>query len=296
MSSKQSVVREAFEFPVDGIPSQTFKAKCKTCGSFISGSLKATSNFLTHLQRRHAHVLTGLKDKKGKLTDEQPSLDTFVETEQKKFSSSDSRQQKITDSLTMFIDRSLMPLSIVENSYFRDLLHCMEPRFVIPSRKHLTSSLITKKCEEIILAMKQDFEKTESVCVTIDLWSSRQMRGFIGITGHYISYWHLESVTHGCKQFTGRHTAENILQHYEETIATFNLSSKITNIVTDNASNMKKAFRVDLPGFVEGSRDERDQEEDESDSEEESMSEDKVDTSNAYDYIPEHQSCFAHTL
>ncbi|XP_046578557.1 E3 SUMO-protein ligase ZBED1-like [Haliotis rubra] len=224
---------------------------------FISGSLKATSNFLTHLQRRHAHVLTGLKDKKRKLTDEQPSLDTFVETEKKKFSSSDSRQQKITDSITMFIARSLMPLSIVENSYFRDLLHCMGPRFVIPSRKHLTSSLITKKCEEIILAMKQDFEKTESVCVTIDLWSSRQMRGYIGITGHYISYWHLESVTLGCKQFTGRHTAENILQHYEETIATFNLSSKITNIVTDNASNMKKAFRVDLP---------------------------------------EHQSCFAHTL
>ena len=44
-----------------------------------------------------------------------------------------------------------------------------------------------------------------------------------------------------CKRFTGRHRAENIRQQYEETVASFDIAEKITNIVTDNASNMTKA-------------------------------------------------------
>ena len=53
--------------------------------------------------------------------------------------------------------------------------------------------------------------------------------------------WTMESVMLACKRFTGRHRAENIRQQYEETVASFDIAEKITNIVTDNASNMTKA-------------------------------------------------------
>lgn len=36
------------------------------------------------------------------------------------------------------------------------------------------------------------------------------MRGFIGITGHFILNWQLESVMIVCKRVKGRHTAEKI--------------------------------------------------------------------------------------
>ena len=36
------------------------KAKCKHCSSMISGSTKITSNFLTHLKRKHREVYLSL--------------------------------------------------------------------------------------------------------------------------------------------------------------------------------------------------------------------------------------------
>ena len=42
-----------------------------------------------------------------------------------------------------------------------------------------------------------------------------------------------------CKRMTGRHTAENILAEYENVLGKLD---KIAHIVTDNASNMVKAF------------------------------------------------------
>lgn len=75
------------------------------------------------------------------------------------------------------------------------------------------------------------------------------MKSFLGVTGHYISNeWKLESVMLSCNRLSGRHTGENILQSYEEVASEFNIYTKVNHIVTDNASNMTKAF-VTLPGF-----------------------------------------------
>ncbi|VDI11014.1 Hypothetical predicted protein [Mytilus galloprovincialis] len=90
-------------------------------------------------------------------------------------------------------------------------------------------------------------KRAESVCLTIDLWSSRQMRGFLGITGHFILDWAMKSVMICCKRFKGRHTAESIRSEYEEVVTSFEIGFKIAAIVSDNASNMVKAFSI--PGF-----------------------------------------------
>ena len=47
------------------------------------------------------------------------------------------------------------------------------------------------------------------------------MKGFLGITGHFIVDWTLKSVMIANKRLTGKHTSENIRQVYEETIASF---------------------------------------------------------------------------
>jgi hypothetical protein len=54
-----------------------------------------------------------------------------------------------------------------------------------------------------------------------------------------------------CKRFKGRHTAENIRHEYEEMVSSYEIGNKITTIVTDNASNMTKAFNFSLPGYIE---------------------------------------------
>ena len=73
------------------------------------------------------------------------------------------------------------------------------------------------------------------------------MKGFLGITGHFIVDWTLKSVMIACKRFTGKHTSENIRQVYEETIASFEIATKIDSFISDYASNMVKAFDFSLP-------------------------------------------------
>lgn len=46
---------------------------------------------------------------------------------------------------------------------------------------------------------------------------------------------------------TGSHTGTNIHNKYEEVVRLYDVSEKISYIVTDNASNMKSAFAVTFP-------------------------------------------------
>ena len=88
-----------------------------------------------------------------------------------------------------------------------------------------------------------------------------------------------------CRRFHGSHTCEGILQHF------MGISGKVDNIITDNGSNMLKAFRLmDLQNEAINS------DSTESHDEEELQ---PVEISNCSDLDiikPNHYSCFAHTL
>ena len=126
------------------------------------------------------------------------------------------------------------------------------------------------------------------------------MKSFIGITGHYILDWTMKSVMLDCRRFKGRHTAEYIYQQFHETVSAFDIASKITNIVTDNAANMVKAFKVDLPGYTcvameSDISDDTDISDDDDDDTSDDMSDSKIDPA-VFDHLPaERDSCFAHT-
>ena len=173
-------------------------------------------------------------------------MTSFVKTHTK-FASSDPQQKKITDALVMFVASDLLPISIVESSHFRHLLECLNSSYAIPSRPHFTDKLLKSKTSEILQKLKLRLHDAVSVNLTIDLWSNRQMRGFLGITAHFITQWTLNSVMLACSRFRGNHTAENIAEHVDEVIASFDISKKLSHITTDNASNMVKAFK--LPGY-----------------------------------------------
>ena len=106
------------------------------------------------------------------------------------------------------------------------------------------------------------------------------------MTGHFIINWTMKSVMLTCKRFRGRHTADNIVQEYDNTIQAYNIASKVSSIVTDNASNMVKAFS--LPEFETTAED--------------SDEEDDIDSSmiipqEEYEQLPaNHSPCFCHTI
>ena len=48
-----------------------------------------------------------------------------------------------------------------------------------------------------------------SVYLTVDMWSSRDMRSYIGITSHFVVDFVLESQMVTCKRLRGSHTADD---------------------------------------------------------------------------------------
>lgn len=91
---------------------------------------------------------------------------------------------------------------------------------------------------------------SDQVSVTVDVWTNRQMASFLGMTGHFIlnTTWTPTSVLLACSKVVGRHTAVNLLKHYQEVIDRLEIALKVKCIVTYSAANMIKAFS--LPGFA----------------------------------------------
>lgn len=198
------------------------------------------------LQRKHRSVFEKHRVSTKPTTPEQTMMTTFVQPRQK-YATTDPHQRELNDALLNYIAGDLVPLLTMESAPFQHFVRLLDPCFVMPSRKHLSTTLITAKDNAIHTKLKAEMRDTDPICLTIDLWSSRHMHSFMGITGHYVKDWSLSSVNLACHRFRGRHTADNILQQYEDTLAMFEISDQISHLVTDSASNMLKAFS--FPGF-----------------------------------------------
>lgn len=130
-------------------------------------------------------------------------------------------------------------LSIVDSKYIQNFLKKLNPKYLFPSRKHSSTKFILEKSTKIKTELKENLAKSISVCLTIEIWSYRQMRWFLGITGHFIHEWQMISIMIYCKRFKGKHSAENIQHEYEETVSIWYLW-KTTCIICDNAAKMMK--------------------------------------------------------
>ena len=54
--------------------------------------------------------------------------------------------------------------------------------------------------------------------LTVDLWSDRRLRSYIGITARYIDQEMFRFNNLVCKQIEGEHTWENIIKVYNEIV------------------------------------------------------------------------------
>ena len=135
----------------------------------------------------------------------------------------------------------MRPSSIVESEGFKDLLEVLDPRYTIVSRQHLQYSLIPKQVSETAAKIKLSLQDTSFCSVTLDIWSSRRMHAYLGVTCHILVNWEIVSYLLACRQIFGAHTGENILADFEDIAGDFQIKQKIFKAITDNASNMKKA-------------------------------------------------------
>ena len=130
----------------------------------------------------------------------QPTMEEYAKP-LTKYSDSDHRQVELTDSLILYVAGDLAPLSVVESHYFANLVNKLDPRYQLPSRKPLSSKLLEVKSASVQSDLRKQLQYAPRVCLTIDRWSNQQMKGFLGIKGHFVLDWDMQSVMIACKCF-----------------------------------------------------------------------------------------------
>ena len=158
-----------------------------------------------------------------------------------------TNQEKVTSAVTdMIIDLNL-PVSIVDRQSFRKVLataSCGRWRPVCGK---------TIRARIIELGSKWSFDYSEyklkfaKPSTTLDIWTSKKRRGYMAVSIHLQTTNGLDTKVLDLAHIPCPHTAENIKRKYEEILASHGLDASDTfKTVCDNASNMKKAFKVSI--------------------------------------------------
>lgn len=154
-------------------------------------------------------------------------------------------QQKITTLLVNnLIVRGSLPLSIVEADWFREFMIAANARYTLPSRSHLTGKLLPQLSEATVARVLSHIAGADQVSLTLDIWTDRRMHAFLAVTGHTYIECECQSLLLTFEAFRGSHTGQNIAEAIDRCIEKYKLRDKVHYIVTDNATNMRKAFSV----------------------------------------------------
>lgn len=116
----------------------------------------------------------------------------------------------------------------------------------------ISRNTVTRRLSDLAFVkestIKSKLQKADTVTVTVEIWTDRSMHGFLCVTAYFMemenSISKLQTVLLSCERFTGPHTGIRISDQFEEICDKFNKKDKLYYIISDNASNMKKAFSL----------------------------------------------------
>jgi hypothetical protein len=149
--------------------------------------------------------------------------------------------------LRLFTTRQL-PFTLIEDEAFRALLiHC-QPRLQrsIPSRRSL-GRYIEKAYENSHNAVESDLRGAVTrINLSFDLWTSPGRRlSLLGVVAHYLNADHKpRNILLALPRIIGSYTAVNISVTIIGLVEYFNLTTRIRNVVTDNASRNYAYIKV----------------------------------------------------
>ena len=135
----------------------------------------------------------------------------------KKYDKGHPRQILITNSLVKnLVVGCGIPHYIVENPKFRQFMSDVNALLDPVSGRWIAEIKLPELEEKLKTKFKHMLDFAKYVSVTLDLWSDRRMRAYLGITFHFINVEtaKLESYCLGCFRMKGRHTAETFLNSF----------------------------------------------------------------------------------
>ena len=135
---------------------------------------------------------------------------------------------------------TLSPLSIVEQSSFKELLVYLNPAVVMLSRYMVKES--QRRCDGIrcdLIGWPQ---------LLIAAWTA-QHRSFLGVTAHWLNKKSMKRkpAALACRRLTGKHDYLLLGKEICKVHDQFEITENVVGTTTDNGSNFVKAFLVFSP-------------------------------------------------
>lgn len=210
-------------------------AVCKRCKYELRYSGN-TTNLAVHLKKRHGIDPHAASLSEASAESTTPVLTSFFP---QKLNHNSKRAMSITAAITHFICKDMRPYSVVENDGFRELLHTLEPRYTIPSRKHFSETCIPRLYNQVKNEVKSELMNAERVAITTDGWTSCTTESYVTVTCHHIDNdWQMKNYVLQTRVLNDAHTGVNLGTVLTEACEEWNIGDKKPALVTDNASNM----------------------------------------------------------
>ncbi|CAF2647601.1 unnamed protein product [Rotaria sp. Silwood2] len=220
---------------------------CRLCNRNYKDQNGIYSNFSKHLKRVHPVEYDQVFAREYEcLTEEQNVFGDDQITDD--LTSKKYKQSRIIFSITKnLIIRCNLPLNFVENNAFRDFMKECNFKCEPISAKKLKNDIIPSFTNKVLKTIHETLNSINHVTLTVDAWSDRRCRSFLGITCHFIDNKMMpQAYLIDFLRFKSPHTSENIQQLTEEVLERFNIKQKVFKIITDNASSMIKAYKFGL--------------------------------------------------
>ena len=238
-----------FEADDNGRPRQLCRPQCRVCLTEVAAKDGNTTNLYSHLKNKHPDVYAEVCKSKAK--PKRPAGQSSISEAFQKvqpLATTSREHAELTKAVSYCLAKDMLPISTVEKTGFKTMLHRFHPRYQIPSRSYFSRVAIPAMVGEVRCEIEQQIQNGELSFFsgTTDLWTSTAGDPYITYTCHFInSKWEMQSFCLQTHFIPQDHTGENIKEALSATLLQWNLDqSKQVGITTDSGSNVKSACQL----------------------------------------------------
>ncbi|XP_060806471.1 E3 SUMO-protein ligase ZBED1-like [Amyelois transitella] len=135
----------------------------------------------------------------------------------------------------------IQPLQIVENKGFINFVRTLHADYILPDRKTLSERYLPQQYQLARSSLADKLEDVKNLALTTDMWTSDSNKSYLTVTVHFISESKLFARTLSTVEVKDVHSATVIANVLDTVLEEWRISNKVVTVVTDNASNIKKA-------------------------------------------------------
>lgn len=163
----------------------------------------------------------------------------------KKMERRSPEEKKITRELALFVGGTNVSYSTVENELFRRYSCALNSRYTVPSRRTIMKTF-ANVCKEVNQSIRENISLAPYVTAVLDLWTKSDQTPFLGLCLFYFDETEKRTrhILLALRQLPHPHTGDRIFDTVMSIFDEWSIPrSKLLKIVTDNGSNVLKAFK-----------------------------------------------------